>query len=200
MKRSVLVALAVVVIIVVVAAVYLYQRPPGEGAGVLPSEIRELVGDAPESLGVVVEAFPEGEFIPKAYTCDGADRSPAIRVSNVPEDAVSLMIIMYDPDAPGGVFYHWALYNIPPSLREIPEGLPKAPATDYGLQALNDFGRMGYSGPCPPGGHGAHRYVFIVLALDEMLLTPPQITIRQLISVAKGHVTAYGMYMGRYAR
>jgi len=200
LSKPVLACLIIIAVLAVGLALYYSAIMRPGGAPLIPEELDELVKGKPQSITVSSPAFPNGGSIPAKYTCDGDDVSPEIRISGVPQNAQTLMLIMYDPDAPGGTFYHWALYNIPPDTTAIPEGLPKAPATKYGLQALNSFGGMGYGGPCPPWGHAPHRYVILILALDTMLSTPPEITIAQLIQAAKGHVIAYGIYMGTYSR
>ena len=155
----------------------------------------------PGSISVVSPVFEEGGWIPRRYTCDGDDVSPEIRISGVPGDASMLALIMYDPDAPIGVFYHWLLYNIPVSATVIPEGLG-APREETGLgaQGVNDFGRLGYGGPCPPRRHGPHRYYFLVLALRGEEKLPPRLTPRRLLEAVRDRAVAYGYTYGRYER
>ena len=197
--------IAVLFLIIVVAlAVFLFYRPggsqPSGSEDVLKGTIKALVKNSPNSIHVTVPSFKNRSRIPTKYTCDGADVSPEINIGNVPSDAKSIAIIMYDPDAPSGIFYHWGLYNIPPSTAHIPEGLPESVNTDYGLQLRNSFGGIGYGGACPPKGHGTHRYVILVLALDTTLDLPPYTMIPQFIDAAKTHVIAYGVYIGLYSR
>jgi Raf kinase inhibitor-like YbhB/YbcL family protein len=109
-------------------------------------------------------AFEDAGDIPARFTCDGANISPPLRWSDAPSAARSFAILLSDPDAPGGVFRHWAAYDIDPAQRSLPESVPAgAPGM---RQAVNDFHRRGYGGPCPPRGHGAHQYRFSLLALD----------------------------------
>jgi Raf kinase inhibitor-like YbhB/YbcL family protein len=105
-------------------------------------------------------AFQANQAIPKQYSCDGADQSPPIEWSKPPEKTKSFALIVDDPDAPGGLFRHWGAYDIPASARAVQAG--NAP----GRKAINDFGRPGYGGPCPPKGHGPHHYHFKLFALD----------------------------------
>ena len=152
-------------------------------------------------MRVQIPAFSNGSRIPQIYTCDGEDINPEIVITDVPEEARSLAIVVYDPDAPLGIFYHWLLYDIPVngSTVVVPEALPKSFETAYGYQGINDFGRIGYNGPCPPRGHGVHRYYFLVVALDTRL--PPQrIKARDFLELVKGHVIAEAEYMGTYSR
>src|SRR5579863_9714413 len=101
-------------------------------------------------------AFAQKGNIPSRFTCDGGDVSPALAWSGVPANARSFAIVCSDPDAPAGVWYHWAIYDIPSEMTNLPEDL----GIDAGAptQALNDFGKWGYGGPCPPRGHGLHHY------------------------------------------
>jgi hypothetical protein len=107
-------------------------------------------------------AFADGGSLPAAYTCDADGVSPPLSWRGVPRAAGSLAIFLDDPDAPGGRFRHWALFDIPPFWTSIPAAIVgHSPLR----QSLNDFGRVGYGAPCPPRGHGPHRYVFVLLAL-----------------------------------
>lgn len=146
-------------------------------------------------------AFPKGGPIPRKYTCDGEDVSPPLNWSGVPPGAKALVLIMEDPDAPIGVFTHWVLYNIPPSLTGLPEGVPKRPEVEgIGLQGVNDFGRVGYGGPCPPRGHGPHRYFFRLYAVDSQLPLRPRAKKEEALAAIRGHVLAEAEYMGTYQR
>jgi Raf kinase inhibitor-like YbhB/YbcL family protein len=138
--------------------------------------------------------FGEGGNIPERFTCDGKDISPTLKIDGIPKGAKSLVLIVDDPDAPGGNFTHWLIWNIVPDLTEIVAN--KLPA--HALQGVNDFGKSKYSGPCPPAG--VHRYYFRFYALDTML-TLPQGSKRKVVNSAiKGHTIAEATLMGRYAR
>jgi Raf kinase inhibitor-like YbhB/YbcL family protein len=106
-------------------------------------------------------AFGNGESIPRRHTCEGEDLSPPLSWSGVPEAARSLALIVDDPDAPSGTFTHWLAWGIDPAAGGLREG-EAAP-----LEGRNDFGETGYRGPCPPPGHGPHRYFFRLHALEE---------------------------------
>ncbi len=152
-------------------------------------------------MKVESRAFKEGEVIPVRYTCDGVDISPPISWSEVPEGTKSFVIIMDDPDAPIGTFTHWIVYDIPGNIRDLPEAFPKADQVNSIRQGVNDFGYVGYGGPCPPKGHGFHRYFFKIYALDvESLGLPPKATRRQVEERMNGHVLGEGSTMGRYKR
>jgi Raf kinase inhibitor-like YbhB/YbcL family protein len=138
-------------------------------------------------------AFQEGGIIPSKFTCDGSDTSPPLQITDVPSGAKSLVLIADDPDAPGGLFTHWLIWNIPPQTSSIPEG-----SATNGVQGTNDFGKSGYRGPCPPPG--THRYSFKVFALDRELDLRPGAKRSQIDTAIKGHVIAHGELVGRYAR
>jgi Raf kinase inhibitor-like YbhB/YbcL family protein len=145
-------------------------------------------------------AFAPGGDIPVKHACDGSDMSPPLRWSNPPEGTKSFALTMDDPDSTSGVSAHWLLYGIPPTLRELHEGVPRqdtAPA--IGSQGLNDFGVVGYSGPCPPPGP-AHRYAFTLYALDTLISLPPLNTRADLRKGMYGHVVVRVKLIGRYKR
>ncbi|MGC9112304.1 YbhB/YbcL family Raf kinase inhibitor-like protein [Acidilobus sp.] len=149
------------------------------------------------------EAFKEGEVIPVKYTCDGEDISPPLSWSSPPQGTKSLALIMYDPDAPANTFIHWVIYNMPPTLTRLEEGIGSSGAREIpgvGVQGLNDFGDVGYGGPCPPRGHGPHRYYFALHALSAQLTLRSPVTASSLLNTMRGKVLGYSLLMGRYSR
>jgi len=151
-------------------------------------------------LTIASDAFEHEGDIPSRYTCQGEDVSPALRWSGVPEGTQSLVLICDDPDAPGGTFVHWVIYNIPPTATELPEGVPPDPTlADGSRQGRNDFGKTGYGGPCPPPGP-AHRYFFTLYALDVRLDLPAGATKAQVVEAMKGHILGEAQVMGRFSR
>jgi hypothetical protein len=145
-------------------------------------------------------AFRSGGDIPVKHTCDGADQSPTVRWSDPPANTKSFALIMDDPDAPAGTWVHWVLYGIPPTLRELPEGVAtRDTVAGVGDQGMNDFRKVGYGGPCPPRGL-AHRYFFRLYALDTELKLPPRKTKADLLKAIEGHVLGQAELMGRYHR
>lgn len=116
-------------------------------------------------------AFAQGGAIPKKYTCDGENRSPPFAWSGVPERTQSLLLVCDDPDAPGGVFHHWAAFNIPADWTGLRGGYGPETLEDSFRQAMNDFGKPGYAGPCPPRGDKPHAYHFRLSALDTVLVS-----------------------------
>lgn len=119
-------------------------------------------------LTLISSAFGPGSKIPRKYTCDGENVSPPLGWSGVPAGTKSLLLVCNDPDAPGGTFHHWAAYNIPPDLHGLEE-MPAGAQDDRFMQAINDFAKPGYGGPCPPRGHKPHSYHFRLTALKERL-------------------------------
>ncbi|MEJ2222315.1 MAG: YbhB/YbcL family Raf kinase inhibitor-like protein [Desulfobacterales bacterium] len=151
------------------------------------------------TLEITSSAFSEGEMIPTGYTCDGPDVSPDLAWTGVPETTQSLALICDDPDAPMGTWVHWVLFNIPPGARGLPGEISPDAALENGARhGTNDFGRLGYGGPCPPGG--THRYFFKLYALDTDLDLASGITKAQLIEAMEGHILAEAQLMGKYKR
>jgi Raf kinase inhibitor-like YbhB/YbcL family protein len=142
-------------------------------------------------------SFAEGEAIPVKHTCDGENSAPPLRWEGQPA-AQSFVLIVDDPDAPGGTFTHWVLFDIPGSQRELPEGLSNVGA--LGTPGMNDFLKVGYGGPCPPPG-APHRYVFTLSALDVATLNlPAEASRKQVEQAAQGHVLGQAKLIGRYQR
>jgi Raf kinase inhibitor-like YbhB/YbcL family protein len=147
----------------------------------------------PPEMVVTSSAYAEGERIPTVYTCDGEDISPDYTISGLPAETVSIALVMDDPDAPGGVWDHWVVYDIPPTS-EIPSD-----ATELGTKGSNSWDRLGYGGPCPPPGD-AHRYIVTVYALDAMLGLEEGASKDALMTAMEGHVLASGILLGEYSR
>jgi Raf kinase inhibitor-like YbhB/YbcL family protein len=148
-------------------------------------------------LTVTSTAFSEGQPIPKAYTGEGADRSPPLRWSAPPDRTRSLAVLVEDPDAPGGTFTHWVLFNLPGGTRELPEDAGAGKLPRGAVQGTNDLDKTGYNGPAPPAGK-PHRYFFKVFALDEKLDLDAKARRDQLAAAMRGHVLAEGALMGTY--
>ncbi len=143
-------------------------------------------------------AFRDGDFIPKLHTCEGGDLSPALEWSGAPAGTQSFALIMDDPDAPAGVWNHWLLWDIPASVHTLAQGFKPG---QTGVSGTNDFGRPGYGGPCPPRGHGPHRYFFRLYAVNAPSLGLKAGARRKDLDQAlSGRVLAETQYMGRYER
>jgi hypothetical protein len=147
------------------------------------------------SLEIQVSGFANGGQIPQRHTCEGQDVSPAMSWKGAPAETKSFALIVDDPDAPVGTWNHWLLYDIPPGTQSLAEG------GSAGLSGKNDFGRSGYGGPCPPRGHGPHRYFFKIFSLNAASLgLRAGATRAELDRAMKGKVLAEAQYMGRYER
>lgn len=145
-------------------------------------------------------AFQNGAEIPRKYTCDGSDVPPELGWEGAPAGAKSFALVADDPDAPGGAWTHWVIYDLPPEARALAEGLPALETLPGGArQGVNDFRKVGYGGPCPPAGR-THRYFFRLYALDAPTGLKPRATRQQLLDAVKGHVLGEGELMGRYKR
>jgi Raf kinase inhibitor-like YbhB/YbcL family protein len=147
-----------------------------------------------EEMRIESTAFSHGGSIPSQYTCDGEDVSLPLRFVDVPTGAVSLALIVDDPDAPVGTWVHWLLWNIDPKTVEIPEGTIPAGA----VEGTTSFGSGGYGGPCPPSG--THRYFFKLSAVNTRLNLPAGAGVRELQEALAGHVLAEAQLMGLYSR
>ena len=142
-------------------------------------------------LNVSSIAFSHGGHIPKKYSCEGENINPPLEISNIPKEAKTLALIVEDPDAPSGTFYHWLVWNIPPN-EPIAEGyIP-------GIMGKNSFGKTGYGGPCPP--KGSHRYFFKIYAIDTELDLQADATKDALQQAMQGHIIAQGELMGKYQK
>ena len=152
------------------------------------------------SLTISSRNFSNGGDIANKFTCDGADVSPRLSWTDPPAGTQTFALLADDPDAPVGNWNHWTLWNLPPTLRGLPEAITKdARLPDGSQQGLNDFRKPGYNGPCPPPGK-PHRYYFRLFALDVKLDLKPGASKRELEAAIKGHILAQAEYMGRYAR
>ncbi len=144
-------------------------------------------------------AFEDEGVIPRIHTCDGKDLSPALSWSGQPVGTASLTLVVEDPDAPAKTWVHWVLIDLPATLSGLPEGVPGRPRLEGGgTHGVNDFGKLGYGGPCPPSG--THRYVFTLCALDKRLDLPAGSTREDLKTAMRGHVLEETRLTGRYSR
>lgn len=145
-----------------------------------------------KELTVKSPSFQHNTPIPKKYSCDGEDINPPLTIEGVPKESKSLSLIVGDPDAPGGTFDHWVVWNISPSTTKIAEN------SVPGTEGLNGARKPGYTGPCPPSG--THRYFFKVYALDMELKLGAKTTKRDLEKAMQNHVIGKGELIGTYHR
>jgi Raf kinase inhibitor-like YbhB/YbcL family protein len=150
-------------------------------------------------MKIASPAFEDGRPIPSKYTCDGENVSPPLEWSDVPTRARSVALICDDPDAPKKDFVHWVVYNVPPDRTALPEHVkPSERLADGGSQGKNDFGKVGYGGPCPPSG--THHYRFTLYAVDTELKVPPSSTRQEVMTALKNHVLDTAQLTGVYHR
>lgn len=142
-------------------------------------------------LTVTSTSFQENEMIPASYTCDGENISPPLTIAHIPEETKSLALIMEDPDAPGGSFVHWLVWNMPVT-HQVQEN------NVHGIEGMNDFGYRLYGGPCPPSG--THHYIFKVYALDALLELPHDCHKSRLEKEMSEHIIGFGELTGIYQR
>ncbi len=148
-------------------------------------------------------AFGHDQPIPRKYSSEASDVSPPLQWEGAPAGTKCYALICDDPDAPVGTFTHWVLYGIPAGTTALPEGVAKTDsvASLGGVkQGMNDFGRVGWGGPCPPRGHGAHHYHFKLCALDREPDLAPRATKAKLEDLIRGHVLAQAELVGTYER
>ena len=152
------------------------------------------------SLELKSSDFSQGSTIPPQFTCVGSDISPALQWNSAPAQTQSFALIADDPDAPAGTWVHWVLYNLPASAHSLPQNFPRTDkASDGTLQGRNDFGRIGYGGPCPPPGK-AHRYFFKLYALDTQLTLNAGASKKDLERAMKSHILDQAEIMARFSR
>lgn len=147
-------------------------------------------------LDLTSSAFANGSPIPKQYSCDGANETPALRWGEPPRGTKSFALVIDDPDAPNGTFRHWGVFDIPRTARSI------GGAEKVGVEVANDAGTRGYKGPCPPPGNGVHHYHFKLFALakDKLGLDPASARIADVEQAAAKQALAQGTLMGTYER
>ena len=149
-------------------------------------------------MKLVSSAFDDGAAIPRRFTCDGENLSPPPQWSGAPAGTLSFVLLCYDPDAPAGTWHHWAAYDIPPAVTEL---AVDAEQNAKLRQAVNDFRKVGYGGPCPPHGHGPHHYHFRLLALStDQLRAKANAACRDIEREARKYAIAEALLVGWYER
>jgi len=153
--------------------------------------------EAKMAITVSSKSFNHNDFIPSKHGYRGGNISPHLSWSNLPTNTKSIAIICDDPDAPSGDFVHWVIYNIPSNINELPENVPQVKEWQNGiLQGINDFGKIGYGGPCPP--FGVHRYFFKVYALNKVLDLKPGLRKSELLREISPYIIGEGQIMGKF--
>jgi Raf kinase inhibitor-like YbhB/YbcL family protein len=181
-------------------------EPAGKKGTVAAGPAVKSQGDKLMTIEITSTAFKEGEPIPKKYTGEGADVSPPLAWTGVPEKAKELVLICDDPDAPGDdPWVHWVIYKIPADVKGLKEGIPKKPRLSDppgALQGKNSWPagqNIGYRGPMPPRGP-AHRYYFTLYALEAKMVAEPGMDKKAILQEIEQHVVAKGQLMGTYQR
>jgi Raf kinase inhibitor-like YbhB/YbcL family protein len=162
-------------------------------------EPTELPPPEPIPFELTSPAFVHGDPIPVKFSCDGENISPELVWGDPPEGTQSFVLIFDDPDAPGGTWIHWVLYNIPAEARGLAEGITADPIlADGSMNGKNSWGTLGYGGPCPPSG--THRYFFKLYAIDIVLDVEPGLKKNQVLSLLSGHILGELTLMGTFSR
>jgi len=152
----------------------------------------------PGTLSVTSSAFAANAPIPEKYTCKGSNVSPPIAWEGAPSQTKAFALVMHDPDAPGGNFTHWLIYDLPASVTSLPEGVPTNSRPPVGgAQGVNGARGGGYTGPCPPAGP-PHHYVFHVYALDAQLGLAPGADLATVQGAVAMHTLALGELIGTF--
>jgi Raf kinase inhibitor-like YbhB/YbcL family protein len=152
------------------------------------------------NIKITSSAFQDSSVIPLKYACEGDNISPPLSWTGIPNGTKSLAIICDDPDAPMGIWTHWIIYNIPPDKTNFDESIhTDVKLADGSIQGANDFGDIGYSGPCPPAGY-PHRYYFTIYALDVMLSLKDKATRSDIDDAIQNHILGKGQLIGTFSR
>ena len=176
---------------------------PEEPPQVAPTEEQPVEREDPTledaDFRLTSSAFQQGEPIPTIHSCDGEDTSPRLTWTNPPAGVQSFALLFDDPDAPGGTWVHWVLFNLPAEIRSLPANVASDPElASGGVHGSNSWNSIGYGGPCPPGGE--HRYFFKLYALDSVLDVEVGATKEQLLEAMEDHIVAEAELMGTYSR
>lgn len=195
MKRL---SIIIILFVTLGIAIYFYrlsfQKKGGEGENISVTE-SVIQPKGILSMDISSSAFQNNETIAQKYTCDGENVNPSLAFSNIPEEAKSLVLILDDPDAPAGVWNHWIVWNISPTVGKIEENS----APEGAIQGKNDFDKNEYGGPCPPPGK-PHRYRFKVFALDRELSLSENSSQKDVEEAIKDHILAQAELVGIYGR
>lgn len=156
-----------------------------------------LLGNFMDKFKLTSPSFKNDGYIPSIFTCDGENISPTLAWKDAPKETQSFVLIMDDPDAPKGIWYHWILFNIPSYMHKIPEAVEQLPE---GVKiGVNSWGKLKYEGPCPPP-MGKHRYFFNLYALDCFLPLDNGTTYQSIKESMEGHILDQAQLMARYER
>lgn len=187
---------AIIAIIILIAAVIFTLSQKNQSKKNIPvgksPEISVNIKTRNQNMILKSSAFSDNQTIPAVYTCDGKNVSPPLTIAEVPAEAKSLALIVEDPDAPAGTWYHWLVWNINPATKEIRQ---EATISET-VEDTNSFGKIGYGGPCPPSG--THHYIFTLYALDSDVSLPPSTTANKLKEAINSHIITQTSLTGLY--
>ena len=173
-------------------------EPPEPTAAPVDTAPAPFIPETPVDFALTSIIIVNEQPIPVYHSCDGEDQSPPLDWNEPPAGTQSFALIMDDPDAPGGTWVHWVLFNIPGDARSLIGNLPPdAQLPDGSIQGVNSFGRNDYGGPCPPSG--THRYFFKLYALDTKLNLDESAGKEEVLAAMEGHVLAQAELMGTYS-
>jgi Raf kinase inhibitor-like YbhB/YbcL family protein len=161
----------------------------------------DQAANAPQAslMKLASSALTDDRAIPAEFTCDGPGRSPPLQWSEPPPGTQGFALVVEDPDAPGGTFRHWGVYDLPMSARQLDAGASESAASDL-RQTKNDFGKVGYGAPGPPSGGKPHHYHFRLLALDVAQLPEPPAEVADILQKTRGHVLGAAELIAVYGR
>jgi Raf kinase inhibitor-like YbhB/YbcL family protein len=157
----------------------------------------QAAADTPDTIRLTSSELRDGEVMAQRYTCDGTDSSPPLTWEDVPDGTAELVLVLEDPDAPGGTFVHWMVADLDPGF---PAKLEEGSVPEGATVGVNDFGEAEYAGPCPPHNEEMHRYVFTLMAAGVSLGLTERFTAEELRDALEGEVLAKGELIGRYGR
>ncbi len=181
-----------IILLVVIIGVIGYFFYIGKKSTQEPLSLKSLLSKVKYRIKLSSPYIQNNSMIPDEFTCKGGNKIPKLVWENIPLGTKSFVLIMYDPDAPMGTFYHWIKYNIPYDIRSIE-------SDNIGINIRSSFGHAKYGGPCPPTGE-KHRYYFVLIALDTTLDKSSIKSYENLLKGMKGHILGYGCLMGLYRR
>jgi hypothetical protein len=192
-KASTIILFFLLLLLIIIGGILYFQKK--QKGFIEKSPAREEQLSKINIMKISSPAFKNNQFIPAKYTCDGENINPPLKIDGVPEGTKSLALIVDDPDAPMGVWSHWVLFNIDPSVQFIEENsVPKG-----AVQGINDFRKHEYGGPCPPYG-APHHYHFKIYALDSRLDLPPTSSREDLLRAMQGHIIDWAKLVGIYQK
>ncbi len=194
MKKTLLIIIPIFIIVAIAVILYFDQQQTKDLTLNVSKEGEDQLLEIPNLMKLTSPIFTDNQMIPSKYTCDGENVSPPLEISEVSERAKSLVLIVDDPDAPGGDWVHWTVWNIPLDTKEILEGTIPEGASE----GVTDFGKPGYGGPCPPSG--THRYFFKLYAIGADLYLDSLAAKKDIEKAMEGYIIAKAELIGLYKR